>query len=246
MKRFSCVALILLTTVFATHAAVTLTHVLGDNMVLQRGQPVPVWGWAESGERVTVEFAGQKKSATADNSGHWQIKLRSLKASAQPSEMKISGANQITLTNILVGEVWLCSGQSNMEKPIGTRPGQKPTQNYLQELAAGNCPQIRLFRVEPKMSLEPVKDVNSSWYECSSNSLEQTKFSAVGYFFAREIQKELNVPIGLVESSWAARASSLGHRRWDLNPCRSWPIWHTYNRPPTNLPTRGRGLFTTA
>ena len=191
-----------LVTVISSPAAISLPHVLGDNMVLQRGQPVPVWGWAAGGERVTVEFAGQKKSATADDTGHWQVKLRSLKASAQPANMKISGANQITLTNILVGEVWLCSGQSNMEKPIGTQPGQKPTQNYLQELAAGNCPQIRLFRVEPKMSLEPVKDVNSSWYACSSNSLEETKFSAVGYFFAREIQKELNVPIGLVESSW--------------------------------------------
>ncbi len=183
-------------------ADVSLPHVFGDNMVLQRGQPVPVWGRAAPGEKITVEFAGQRKTATTDSAGKWEVRLRSLKASSQPAEMKISGTNQITLTNILIGDVWLCSGQSNMEKPIGTRPGQKPTRNYLQELAAGDCPQIRLFLIKPAMSDTPVKDIKSDWHVCSSNSLEQTKFSAVGYFFGREIQKELNVPIGLVESSW--------------------------------------------
>lgn len=192
----------LFVTVLPSQADVTLPHVLGDNMVLQRGQPVPVWGWAAPGEKVTVTFAGQRKSARTDTAGKWEVRLRSLKASAQPAEMKIAGANQIVLTNILVGEVWLCSGQSNMEKPLGAQPGQKPTQNYLQELAAADCPQIRLFKIDKKMSATPVKDINSAWQTCRSNSLEQTKFSAVGYFFAREIQKHLNVPIGLVESSW--------------------------------------------
>ncbi len=183
-------------------AEVSLPHVFGDNMVLQRGQPVPVWGWAAPGEKISVEFAGQRRSVTTDPAGKWAVRLRPLKASAQPAEMKISGANQIALTNVLVGEVWLCSGQSNMEKPIGTRSGQKPTRDHLQELAAADCPQIRLFLVKPAMSGTPVKDITSDWQVCSSNSLEETKFSAVGYFFAREIQKELNVPIGLIESSW--------------------------------------------
>ena len=195
-------AALLVVTTTSSLAEVTLPHVFGDNMVLQRSQPVPVWGWATPGERVTVEFAGQHQSAATDHDGKWKVRLHSLTASAQPAELKISGANQITLTNILVGEVWLCSGQSNMEKPIGTRPGQKPTRNYLQELAAGDCPQIRLFLIKPAMSDTPVKDIKSDWHVCSSNTLEQHKFSAVGYFFAREIQKELNVPIGLVESSW--------------------------------------------
>ena len=200
--KIKTILLLLTASVSCVKAEVSLPHVLGDNMVLQRGQPVPVWGWAAAGEKITVEFAGQRRTVVTSDSGKWEVRLRSLKASAQPAELKISGANQITLTNILVGEVWLCSGQSNMEKPLGTKPGQRPTQNYLQELAGGNCPQIRLFRVEPAMAREPVKDVNSAWHVCSSNSLELTKFSAVGYFFAREIQKELNVPIGLVESSW--------------------------------------------
>ena len=195
-------AVTLLAAATSSLADITLPHVFGDNMVLQRSQPVPVWGWAAPGERVAVEFAGQRKTATTDSTGKWEVRLRSLKASAEPAQLKVSGANQITLTNILVGEVWLCSGQSNMEKPIGTRPGQKPTRNYLQELAAGDCPQIRLFLIKPAMSDTPVKDIKSDWHVCSSNSLEQLKFSAVGYFFAREVQKELNVPIGLVESSW--------------------------------------------
>lgn len=203
MKTFNLVSFAtLLATALPTNANVTLPHLFGDGMVLQRGQPVPVWGWANPGERVAVEFAGQRKRATTGGDGRWEVRLNSLKASAQPAELKISGANQITLTNILVGEVWLCSGQSNMEKPIGTRPGQRPTRNYLQELAAGDCPQIRLFLVKPAMSDTPVKDIKSDWHVCSSNSLEQTKFSAIGYFFAREVQTELNVPIGLVESSW--------------------------------------------
>ncbi len=183
-------------------ADVTLPHLFGDNMVLQRNQPVPVWGWAAPGEKVTVAFAGQRRNATTDRDGKWEVHLRSLKASAQPAEMKISGVNQLSLTNILVGEVWLCSGQSNMEKPIGTRSGQKPTRNHLQELAAGDCPRIRLFLVKPAMSDTPVNDIKSDWQVCSSNVLEQSKFSAVGYFFAREIQTELNVPIGLIGSSW--------------------------------------------
>ena len=195
-------AVAFLVTILPSNADVSLPHVFGDNMVLQRGQPVPMWGWAEPGEKVTLEFASQHKTATTDRTGKWEIRLHALKASSQPAELKISGANQLTLTNILVGEVWLCSGQSNMEKPIGTRPGQKPTQNYLQELADGNQPQIRLFCVKPVKSDEPLKEVKTIWHVCSSNSLEETKFSAVAYFFAREIQKELNVPIGLVESSW--------------------------------------------
>ena len=117
--------------------------------------------------------------------------------------MKISGANQIALTNILVGEVWFCSGQSNMEKPIGLQGGQRPTENYLQELAQADHPQIRLFKVERVMSAKPLRDVkNGDWRECNSNSLDGMKFSAAAYFFGRKIQNELNVPVGLIESSW--------------------------------------------
>ncbi|MFO1487560.1 MAG: sialate O-acetylesterase [Verrucomicrobiota bacterium] len=184
-------------------ADVSLPRILASNMVLQRGQPVPVWGWAGPGEKVTVTFAGQKKSTVADAGGSWKVTLSSLTASAEPREMKISGTNSITLTNLLVGEVWLCSGQSNMEKPIGPRSGQRPTSNYLEELADADHPNIRLFCIDRTMTAEPLRDLKSGeWFQCSSNSLETIKFSAVAYFFAREIQKELKVPVGLVESSW--------------------------------------------
>src|SRR5262245_45893652 len=129
-------------------ADVSLPRIIDSNMVLQRGQPVPIWGWAAPGERVTVQFGSQKKSAEADKAGRWEVRRGSLKASAVPSALIIAGANRIVLTNILVGEVWLCCGQSNIEKPIGEEPGQKPVPNYLQELADSDYPQIRLFKVE--------------------------------------------------------------------------------------------------
>ena len=188
---------------FAVQAAVTLPHVIGHNMVLQREQPVPVWGWTAPGEKISVEFAGQKKSTKADATGHWEVRFTRLSASSTPATMTISGTETITLTNILVGEVWLCSGQSNMEKPIGAQSGQKPVPNFEQELATGDSyPNIRLFKADRVIASEPKPDVKGAWSVCSSNSLEGMKFSAAAYFFAREIYKEFNVPVGLVESAW--------------------------------------------
>jgi len=184
-------------------AEVTLPRIIDSNMVLQRGQSVPIWGWATPGERVTVQFGSQNRSVKTDRSGRWEVRLPSLKASAVPAEMVVAGGNRIVLTNILVGEVWLCSGQSNMEKPIGTQSGQKPVPNYQQELAASDFPQIRLFKVEKRMAAGPAKDVNSKgWFLCNSNSHETLKFSAAAYFFGRKIHQELGVPIGLIESAW--------------------------------------------
>jgi len=184
-------------------ADVTLPRVIDSNMVLQRGQKVPIWGWAEAGERVTVEFGGQKKSAKADASGRWEVRLRSLKASSVPAAMTVAGANRIALTNILVGEVWLCSGQSNMEKPVGQQRGQRPVPNYEQELADSDYPLIRLFKVERQAAASPQQDVKSQgWFLCSSNAHETLKFSAAGYFFGRKIHRELNVPVGLIEAAW--------------------------------------------
>jgi rhamnogalacturonyl hydrolase YesR len=184
-------------------ADVSLPRILGSNMVLQRGQPVPVWGWAEPGESVTVQFGAQTKTTKADAAGRWQVRLGSLKASAVPADLVVAGGNRIVLTNVLVGEVWLCSGQSNMEKPIGEQPGQKPVPNYEQELASSDYPQIRLFKVEKEMAATPAKDVNSKgWFLSNSNSHQTLKFSAAAYFFGRRIHQELGVPIGLIESAW--------------------------------------------
>jgi sialate O-acetylesterase len=187
----------------AARGEVTLPHVFSSNMVLQRDRPVPVWGWAQPGEKVTVEFGQQEKWATADASGAWSVRLGALAASADPANLTIAGSNRLVLTNVLVGEVWLCSGQSNMEKPIGEQRSQKPTRNWQAELQSGDqFPLIRLFKVEKKMSPEPLRDVTGAWSACSSNALERMKFSAVAYFFARDVQREIRVPIGLIESAW--------------------------------------------
>jgi len=185
------------------YAEVSLPKIFGDGLVLQRGGAVPVWGWAAEGEKVTVEFAGQRKTAIAV-AGSWEVRLRSMPASSLPRELVITGANRIVFTNVLVGEVWLCAGQSNMEKPVGSQPGQKPTVDFEKELAAGDAfPQIRLFKVERALAATPERDVKAAgWMVCSSNALETAKFSAVGYFFGRQLQHELKVPIGLIESSW--------------------------------------------
>lgn len=197
----SCLILALAS--FSALAEVTLPRIIDSNMVLQRGQPVPIWGMAAPGERVTVEFGRQTKSVKADQSGRWEVRLGSLKASGVPAEMVVAGDNRIVLTNILVGEVWLCSGQSNMEKPIGNIGGQKPVPNHLQELENSDFPLIRLFKVEKQMAAAPASDVSSKgWYLCNSNSHESLKFSAAAYFFGRKIHQELGVPVGLIESAW--------------------------------------------
>jgi sialate O-acetylesterase len=133
------------------------------------------------------------------------VKLGKLKASFTPESLVIAADETKTFTNVLVGEVWLGSGQSNMEKPIGKQPGQKPTFNAEAELAAAaNYPNIRIFKIEKALSAVPLMDLgaNSGWLACSSNSLDEIHFSAAAYFFSREIHTNLNVPVGLVESSW--------------------------------------------
>ncbi|MEI6074064.1 MAG: sialate O-acetylesterase [Verrucomicrobiota bacterium] len=188
----------------AAPAAVKLPAVFGDNMVLQQQQAVPVWGWADPKARVTVKFAGQTRSTRADASGKWLVKLAKMPASCMPQALVVESGESITLTNILVGEVWLASGQSNMEKPIGMQRGQQPTLNYEQELAAAIYPQVRIFLVEKELSAKPLDQLLKfqGWQECSSNSLNTMHFSAAAYFFGRELHTNLNVPIGLIESSW--------------------------------------------
>jgi sialate O-acetylesterase len=222
----------------ATNSSVLrVAAIFGDNMVLQQRQAVPVWGWAAPGANVTVKFAGQSKSARAGAEGKWLVKLGRLKASAAPQNLVVESAggslvtrhpSLVTLTNILVGEVWLGSGQSNMEKPIGKKTGQQPVLNAEQELAAADYPNIRIFKVEKALAATPRNDLgtNSGWRACSSNSLQGIEFSAAAYFFGREIHTNLNVPVGLVESSWG------GTR---IEP------W----TPPTRFPTRNRWRFTT-
>ena len=184
-------------------ADVSLPHVLGDNMVLQREQPVPIWGHAAPGEEVAVRFAGQEKRVRADAAGSWQVTLDALATSATPATLTVAGANTIELKNILVGEVWLCSGQSNMEYAFGTtKPWAAAATATDPELAAdlqnATHPTIRLFRVEKKLA--PPEVVSDGWQVAGGEVRNQ--FSAVGYWFGHQLARELGVPVGMIQSAW--------------------------------------------
>lgn len=179
-------------------ADVRLPHVIGSNMILQREMQIPIWGWADPCEQVTVKFANHQANTTADEKGNWMVKLPVIK-SPGPYKMTVSGNSTIVLTNILVGEVWLCSGQSNMEMGIGI------VANGKEEVAAADYPQIRLFDVPKRPSGQTESDVDAEWRTCSPNNIAAggwEGFSAVAYFFGREIHNRLNVPVGLIDASW--------------------------------------------
>ena len=141
-------------------AAVSMPRVFGDNMVLQQGRPVPVWGKAAPGEKVTVTFAGQTAAATADANGKWSLKLAPMKACAEGAEFRVAGENALAFKNVVVGEVWFCAGQSNMEFTMSSR---RKVKNWQQEVAAANWPLIRHFNVAHKISKEPLDDVEAVW-----------------------------------------------------------------------------------
>ena len=182
-----------------TKGDVVPSPLFSDNAVLQQGITVPVWGTASENEKVTVEFSGQKVSTIAKN-GRWLVRLEPMQASAKPRTLTISGNNSLTFQNILVGEVWICSGQSNMERQLGLRSGQPPLANWEQEAAGANYPQIRQFLVKPTISTTPLSEAVGAWEVCSPESAP--RFTAVGYYFGRDLHKHLQVPIGLINSTW--------------------------------------------
>ena len=187
-------------------AEVRLPHILSDNMVLQRDLPIPVWGWAGPNEKVTVRLGKSSISATASADGKWALKLPKMPAGG-PYQMTVAGTNTLTLSNILIGEVWVCSGQSNMAKPIGIHPGQQPCINYEKEIAAADYPQIRLMEAPPENPRTPSDDIAAAqWLVCTPQNVVVKRgdghgFSACAYFFGRELHKELKVPIGLIAAS---------------------------------------------
>ena len=180
-------------------ADVKLPTLFGDNMLLQANKPVPVWGTADVGEKVTVSFAGQKVSSTADANGHWQLKLDPL-ASSTAGIMLVEGKNQIRINDVLVGTVWICSGQSNMEFAVVA------ARNAVEEISKAHYPKIRLFKVERAASFQPLAEVRGRWMECNPEYLGQGDtwggFSAVGYFFGRELHRATGLPVGIIASSW--------------------------------------------
>lgn len=194
MKVRIFVSIAVLSIFAVCHAEVKLPSIFSDNMVLQQGRKLPVWGTAAAGEKIKVSFNDQEADATADESGKWMVELAPMNAGG-PFEMKVSGGNTVTIANILVGEVWLCSGQSNMAWSF-----QRDIQDREKHLAAANHPKIRLFQVPRKWSSTPLNDTGASWQECTRETVES--FSAVGYFFGLELYDELKVPVGLINASW--------------------------------------------
>ncbi len=182
-------------------AEVQLARPFTDHLVLQRERPVPIWGTAAAGERVTVEFGTQRLETTADADGNWLVRLAPLSASAEPTQLTVRGQNTITLHDVLVGEVWFCSGQSNMEKPLGERKGQRPTPAYELEVAASDQPQLRLFQV-PRTDQPQSGPGVLRWLPSSPENLRASNFSAVGYHFGRLLRQTLGVPVGIIHSSF--------------------------------------------
>ncbi len=184
--------LVLMLAAGAVRADVKLHGLFSDNMVLQRGAAVPIWGWADDGEDITVQFRSQKVTTKAKG-GQWMVRLKKLKAGG-PDELTVTGKNHITLKNVLVGEVWIASGQSNMEFPL------KASFEAEKDIAASANPMIRLYTV-PKLKADaPTNNVPASWLECESKTCPG--FSAVAYYFARDLQKALQVPVGVIHTSW--------------------------------------------
>lgn len=191
-----------LTVSSVAHAALPLLHPLfSDHAVLQRDSKVPVWGWADPGTRITVRFAGQEKIALAGDDGKWSTTLDPMAASSEGRTLTVSSQvpdQQSSITDVLVGDVWLCSGQSNMEMGVGLC-------NVPEEIAKADHPGIRLLTVPQRISYAPQQTLESSWLRCTPESLAKGGwggFSAAAYFFGRDLQRELGVPIGLIHASW--------------------------------------------
>ena len=186
--------LLVVTTAGSVLADARLASVFGDHMVLQREQPLQVWGWAEPGESVVVAVGKSTATVKADESGRWQVELPAMQASAEAVRFVVEAKNRIELSDVLVGEVWLCSGQSNMEWTVAISASAQ------QEIAEAKYPLIRHIKVPLVPSTVPLDSFNGSWQVCSPETAGN--FTACGYYMARKLQKELNVPIGLVNSSW--------------------------------------------
>jgi sialate O-acetylesterase len=177
-----------------TLAEVKLPALLSDGAVLQRDLPTHFWGMAAPGEKVTVSFRGERKTATSDALGHWSIYLSPSKPGG-PFEATITGQNTITIHDIYVGDVWLASGQSNMEFEL------EKAQDGAAEVARANCPQIHLLQVKRYFAEIPQEDISTTgWHTCSPETIRQ--FSAVAYYFAKNIQPRIKVPVGIIASYW--------------------------------------------
>jgi sialate O-acetylesterase len=208
-------------------ADVKLPSVLGSHMVLQRDKPLPVWGWADPGEAVTVRLGANSVNTKADDKGGWKVTLPAMKADGKAHTLTVQGKNKVELTDVLIGEVWLGSGQSNMEWPLVSAHAGK------EAVAAANHPQIRLFQVPKEQSTTAAKDVDASWKVC--NPVTARQFSAVLYYFGLKLHKELKVPVGLINSSWGGSAIE----PWTATEYKAGPMYNAMIAPLQPFALRG-------
>lgn len=194
------IVLILLSTAVLSFSEVRLARIFGDNMVLQREMAVPVWGWAGSGEEVTVALAGQTYTTQPDSSGKWIVELKAQEAGG-PHDLLVEGENTIRLQNILFGDVWICGGQSNMVMPMKGFANQ-PILGSGDEVRSANFTEIRLMTVERHMSTRPEEDLSAPVFWKAAVGENIWDFSAAGYYFGKELHQRLGVPIGLISSNW--------------------------------------------
>lgn len=184
----------MLASVATVQADVRLPEVISNNMVLQKDIPLPIWGWADAGEEVTVTLGDSTVKSTADGAGKWKVTLPAIKTAGGPREMTVKGKNEIKVTNILIGEVWAGSGQSNMQWNVAQ------STNGQQEIADAKFPKIRLFMIPLIPSGTPAEHVTAKWVECSPETVGGS--SAVLFFFGREIHQKLDIPVGLITTAW--------------------------------------------
>ncbi|MCP4849389.1 MAG: sialate O-acetylesterase, partial [Verrucomicrobiaceae bacterium] len=187
------------------HAEVSLPSIFGSNMVLQRDHANPVWGWAAKEEKITVSIGDQSHEATAGVNGSWQVTLKPMKATGEPLILSVKGDNELEFKNILVGEVWLCSGQSNMGMSVNRADDADL------EIMSAKHPNLRIISIPPIGTQQAQKDFKGQWEAITPANAGD--FSAVGYFFGRQVHRSLDVPVGLIDNAWGGSACEAWIRR---------------------------------
>ncbi len=224
----SCIILASACLASSAFADVKLPSIISDNMVLQQDTPAGVYGWADPGEKVTVKFADKSTATTAGSDGKWLTKLEGLPAGTT-GELTISGKNTLTIKNVVVGEVWVASGQSNMEFTVNRG------KDAAEETKAADFPMIRMYTVKKTPKTEPADDTEGKWEVCSPQTVPT--FSAVGYFFARRLYQTLKQPIGVIHTSWGGTPAEY----WTPKPILSRdpafkPIIDSWDQAVANYP----------
>lgn len=223
--RYFTTAILVLSSIWQTNGTITLPSLISDNMILQQDKPVHIWGKANVGEKIIVSILDQTQMAVANDNGNWQLWLHPMNASESVT-MTISGENSITVNNILIGEVWFASGQSNMEWSV------KKSNNSEEEISNANYPQIRFFDANRNFSDKEQYDIEGEWVLCSPETVGE--ITGAGYFFSRGIHNQLKAPIGLIDASWGATRCEAWtpSKVFDADPrINYWPKkWKDYQR----------------